>query len=127
MVLHTDSNSGQAAAPVTAEDPAHPGEVLVLWAAGLGAVNTDEASNDAVAGAPYEGPDATVLNPVGALVNGRWAEVLSATLPHGSIGIYEVRVQLPADLPSDAKTSLVISQDAQVSNTVTIPLQSVVQ
>lgn len=126
MILHTDPNSGQAAAPVTAEDPAHAGEVLVVWAAGLGAINTDEASNDIIAGAPYEGPDATVLNPVNALVNGQQAHVLSATLPHGSIGIYEVRVQLPADLSSDSNTALLISQGDQVSNTVTIPLQSVV-
>jgi uncharacterized protein (TIGR03437 family) len=126
LVLHTDDNSGQPGAPVTAEDPAHPGEVLVLWAAGLGAVDTGDDSSEFTAGVPYTGPDAPVFNPVMALVSGRSAQVTSATLPHGSIGIYEVRVQLPGDLPASARTPLLISQGAEISNTVTIPVQNIV-
>ncbi len=126
MVLHTDSITGQPGAPVTAEDPASPGEVVVVWAAGLGLVRAGDDANEVAAGVPYEGPDAAVLTPVGALVSGRSAQVISATLPHGSIGVYEVRVQLPADLPGDRTTPLLISQDAAVSNTVTIPVQNIV-
>ena len=110
LVLHTDGNSGQQGVPVTPEDPARPGEVLVLWAAGLGAVNTGADSSDLAAGVPYKGPDAPVLNLVTAVVSGRSAQVTSAVLPHGSIGIYEVRVVLPRDLPSDPKTQLLIAQ-----------------
>ena len=127
LVVHTDGNSGQQGGPVTPEDPARPGEVLVVWAAGLGVVNTADGASDLAAGVPYKGPDASVINPVSALVSGRSAQVTSATLPHGSIGIYEVRVQLPMDLPSGAKIPLLISQGAEISNTVTIPVQNIVQ
>lgn len=126
IVLHTDNDSGQPGAPVTGDNPAHPGEVLVLWAAGLGAVSTADPVAEFEAGVPYDGPDTPVLNSVFALVSGRSAEVISATLPHGSIGIYEVRVQLPADLGADDRTPLLISQNAEVSNTVTIPVQNIV-
>lgn len=126
MVLHTDGISGESRAPVTADDPASPGEVLVLWAAGLGAVNSGDVPSELAAGAPYEGPDAPVFIPVSAIVAGRPAQVISATLPHASIGIYEVRVQLPAELPTDTKTALLISQDAELSNTVTIPVEKTV-
>ncbi len=127
MILHTDASSGQPGAPVTAENPARPGEILVLWAAGLGAIDSGDSSSGVVAGAPYDGPDAPVLTAVDAVVSGRSAQVISATLPHGSIGIYEVRVQLPADLPADPKTALLLTQNSYVSNTVTIPVQTTVQ
>ncbi len=126
MVLHTDAASGQPGAPVTSDDPAMPGQVLTFWTAGLGAVDSGEEETAARAGVPYAGVDAPVLSPVDALVNGREAQVISATLPQGSIGIYQVRVQLPADLPPDPKTPLLISQDGQLSNTVTIPVASLV-
>ncbi len=126
MVLHTDSITGQPGTPVTAEDPASPGDVVVVWAAGLGLVHGGVDAKELIAGVPNDGPDAAVLNPVGALVSGRTAQVISATLPHGSIGVYQVRVQLPADLPGDRKTPFLISQDAAVSNTVTIPVQNTV-
>ncbi len=126
MVLHTDSITGEPGAPVTLDDPASPGEVVVVWAAGLGLVQTGGDANVPAAGVPYDGPDAAVLDPVGALVSGRSAQVISATLPHGSIGVYEVRVQLPADLTGDGKTPLLISQEAAVSNTVTIPVRNTV-
>ena len=126
MALHTDPASGQASGPVTSDDPAKPGELLVLWATGLGAVNDDATTGEAAAGVPYEGPDANVTHPVASVVSGRTAQVTSAMLPHGSIGIYEVRIQLPADLPTDANTPLLIMQDTQVSNTVTIPVENVI-
>ncbi len=123
MVLHTDPGTEQASAPVTADAPAMPGDVLVVWASGLGAVDTGEEGN-VIAGTPYSGPDASVLNPVEAWVGGRTAQVLSATLPHGAIGIYEVRIQLPADLANDPNTPITISQNGESSNTVTISVQS---
>ncbi|MBV9612890.1 MAG: IPT/TIG domain-containing protein, partial [Acidobacteriaceae bacterium] len=125
MILHTDAESGVAGAPVTSENPASPGEILIVWAAGLGAVDTADAAVPA-AGVPYAGADAVVLNDVAAEVSGRSAQVISATLPHGSVGIYEVRIQLPTDIGAEPETSLLISQNGEFSNAVTIPVQRIV-
>jgi uncharacterized protein (TIGR03437 family) len=62
-----------------------------------------------------------------ALIEGRSADVVSAVLPRGSIGIYEVRVVLPADLPSKVKAQLLIAQNGYVSIRITVPVQSAVQ
>jgi uncharacterized protein (TIGR03437 family) len=125
MILHVDSKSGEASAPVTSDSPAHPGEVLAIWAAGLGAVNgADEIS--ATAGQPFTGSDASVIEPVRATAAGKAADVRAAVLPKASIGIYEVRIQLPSDLTTDSKTPLLISQNGIFSNTVTLPVQAII-
>ncbi len=122
MVLHAVTDSREPGTPVTAESPARPGEVVVVWTAGLGAVNDSDAAEPVTAGEPFQGPDAPVLRPVSAVVSGRSVPVIAADLPIGSIGIYQVRIALPADLPDDAHTPLVISQEGVVSNTITIPV-----
>ena len=122
MVLHAVAGSTAPGTPVTAESPAQPGEVLVVWTAGLGLVDDSQAAAPVTAGEPFQGPDAPVEHPVTALINGRSAPVLAADLPEGSIGIYQVRVALPEDLPDDPHTPLVISQDGILSNTVVIPV-----
>jgi uncharacterized protein (TIGR03437 family) len=126
LMLHSSGPAEQAGTPVTAEDPARPGEVLVFWAAGLGAVESGSERAPTM-GVPFAGPDATVASRVSAVIGGRSAPVLSATLPQGSIGVYEVRVQLPADLPGDSHAELLIAQEGAVSNTVTIPVRSTIQ
>jgi len=126
MILHVNAATGEASAPVTAQSPAHPGEVLAVWAAGLGNVNSPDSENAVVAGQPFANPDAPVAETVNATVAGQVADVVAANLPKGSIGIYEVRIQLPSDLPSDAKTPLLITQNGNFSNTVTVPVEAVV-
>jgi uncharacterized protein (TIGR03437 family) len=118
MILH--AGDSEAGTPVTADDPAKPGEVLTLWAAGLGAVESEKIP---VVGAPYSEPDAPVVTPIAALVAGRSAEVLAATLPHGAIGVYELHILVPADLTADREAELLIVQDGSLSNTITIPIQ----
>ena len=81
-----------------------------MWAAGLGVLSGDSK--------------AEVSTPVSALVNGQPAEVVSATLPAGAVGVYEVRVILPADLAGDDDARLAISQNGNASNIVTFPVES---
>ena len=127
LILHSDTNvPGQAGIPVTIDNPAKAGEVLIVWAAGLGAVNDSDSDKGIAAGAPYDGPDAPVLNAVEAVIGGRSAQVISATLPEQAIGVYAIRILLPNDLPSDPKTPLLLVQDGSVSNTVTIPVQNTI-
>jgi uncharacterized protein (TIGR03437 family) len=128
LILHAAANStGQSGTPVTPENPAKAREMLIVWAAGLGAVNEKGSDAPVAVGVPYPGSDARVVIPVEALVSGRSAHVVSAGLPQGSIGIYEVRVILPPDLPNDPRTQLLITQNGHVSNRITVPVQSAIQ
>ncbi|MFL6352211.1 MAG: hypothetical protein ACJ74Z_10225 [Bryobacteraceae bacterium] len=128
LILHANKNSnGQSGTPVTSENPAQPGETVTVWAAGLGPVRNASAATPLRMGVPYTGSNARVVAPVSALVNGRSARVVSAVLPQGSIGIYEVRVVLPPDLPNDPKTQLLIAQSGYVSNRITVPVQHSVE
>jgi len=114
-------------APVTGNSPAHPGETITLWAAGLGSVVTSDSAATLEAGVPNPQPDAPVRIPVSATINGMPAQVVSAALPQGSIGIYELHIVLPANLPDHSAALLAISQDGRQSNSVTIPVQSTIQ
>jgi uncharacterized protein (TIGR03437 family) len=127
LILHSSGSPEQAPTPVTADDPARAGEMLLFWATGLGSVNDGGTDKGPVMGVPYAGADAPVLSRVGALVSGRTAEVVSATLPQSAIGVYEVRILLPSDLPPDNKAHLLIMQDGVVSNIVTFPVQNTIQ
>jgi len=122
ILVHSAAGDSGAGAPVTAESPAAPGEVLTIWATGLGTVSDPETT--AVEGVPFAGREAPVVVPVTASLNGRSAQVVSATLTQGAIGIYEVRILLPADLQTDSKAQLYISQSGIRSNTVSLPVES---
>jgi uncharacterized protein (TIGR03437 family) len=108
---------------VTEDNPAIPGETIILYASGLGVVIPEEAHNAAVAGLAYRGPELNTASEfVYALAGGRTANVLFAGLRPGSIGIYEVQLELNSDIPTNPKTQLTIAQSFQVSNIVTFPV-----
>ena len=115
--------SNTAGARVTLANPALPGETIVVYATGLGAVLPTDASNAAITGAPYQGPALnTASSPVDSLLGAKTANVLFAGLKVGAIGIYEVDLQLNSSLTTDAQTQFTIAQADFVSNIVTIPV-----
>jgi uncharacterized protein (TIGR03437 family) len=118
-----NGNAGPEGSPVTEGNAAQPGDTITLWAAGLGDVS--DSSSTLRAGVPFEGEDGTVVHAVSAFINGRSAEVLSARLPEGAVGVYEVKVAIPPDLADDARAKVHLLQDGYVSNTVILPVQSV--
>jgi uncharacterized protein (TIGR03437 family) len=99
--------------PITADTPATPGEVITIWASGLGAVGGGDGR--------FNDRD-TVLR-VRARVNGEPADVLSARLPRGAVGVYEVAVTLPPNLPASDHIQLQLVQNSVTSNTVVFPVQ----
>ncbi|MBV8551807.1 MAG: hypothetical protein JOY54_10935 [Acidobacteriaceae bacterium] len=121
ILLHGDANAA-AGTPITQDSPAFAGETLTLWATGLGPVSDPDAA--ASEGVPFTGEAASVIVPVSASINGRSAEVVSATLPEGAIGVYEVRVALPPELAADPKAQLVLTQHGISSNTILFSLQT---
>jgi uncharacterized protein (TIGR03437 family) len=123
ILLHRSGDAEvSGGTPVTPESPAAPGEVLTVWATGLGAVIEDEPTP--MEGVPFPGPEASVALPITAAVNGRTAQVLSSVLPEGAVGVYEVRIQLPADIDSTRRAQLVISEHGASSNTIVFPVKT---
>jgi uncharacterized protein (TIGR03437 family) len=109
--------------PITPQNPALPGETIILYATGLGIVEPSEARDGQRTGEAYDGP---VLNDprefVSSLAGGKTANVLAAALLPGSIGLYEVILELNSDIPTDPATQVTIAQDIFVSNIVTFPV-----
>jgi uncharacterized protein (TIGR03437 family) len=101
---------------VTAAKPAAAGEILSLFATGLGPVTPAVEP-----GQPFpSSPLATVNSPVEVLVNGKAAEVLSAVGFPGSVDGYQVNFRVPADAGARPATVQIIA--AWISGPpVTIP------
>ncbi len=112
-----------AGAPVTPDNPAIPGEMIYVWATGLGLVSPDEAKSGLKTGQAYDGP--AVNDPrafVSSLAGARTANVISAAAVPGTIGMYKVVLELNSSLPTNPVTQITIAQDVYVSNPVTVPV-----
>ncbi len=112
-----------AGSPITVDDPAQAGEVITIYGTGLGVVQPDAARAGQNTGEAYGGPALNdPLSFLFALAGGRTANTLSAGAKVGSVGLYEVVIELNSDLPTNPQTQLTIAQDIYTSNIVTIPV-----
>jgi uncharacterized protein (TIGR03437 family) len=112
---------------VTPDNPAVPGEILRVYATGLGLpVITADVQPLINTGQKYPagGPVTKPVNFVSSLAGGKTANVLSAGLLPGTTGVFEVVLQLNSSMPTDYLTQLYIAQDVYISNIVTIPVVS---
>ncbi|HEY6343415.1 MAG TPA: hypothetical protein VIY49_18115 [Bryobacteraceae bacterium] len=116
--------ANRAGAPITQANPAQPGETFYIFATGLGLVDGPDGSLVSVLdGTPYNGPQPTNANVfVSSLANQKTANVISAGVLTGSIGTYEVVLELNPDTPPNTVAQLTIAQDIYTSNVVTIPV-----
>ena len=108
------ANFGQ----VTNDNPAVPGETLIVYATGLGLAQP----RTEVTGERYKGPPVEPIEFVSSLAGGKTANIFQATLKPGEVGIYEVILELNSDIPTNPFTQLTIAQNIYVSNIVTFPL-----
>jgi uncharacterized protein (TIGR03437 family) len=104
---------------VNASEPAAAGDVVQVFATGLGATNPAVATG---AAAPASPPLANVVAAVTATVGGQPAAVQFAGLAPNFVGLYQVNVQIPSGLPS-GPAPLVLTVGGTVSNTVTLVLK----
>ena len=84
-----------AGSRVTPDNPAVPGEVITIYAAGLGLSTLADGSTVAgVSGQVYQGPAFNVPETLvdNAQVGSLTANVLSAALVPGMLGVYEVKL-----------------------------------
>ncbi|HLH16858.1 MAG TPA: hypothetical protein VKX45_06540 [Bryobacteraceae bacterium] len=116
-------------APITAQNPAAPGEFIELYATGLGLpVLTDTVSSLLVTGAqwPANGPQTQppddTPHAVSSLAGGKTADVISASLLPGSVGVYKIVLHLNSALPTTSAMPITIAQDTFVSNIAYVPV-----
>ncbi|MBI3694252.1 MAG: hypothetical protein HY238_05365 [Acidobacteria bacterium] len=117
-------------APVTPENPAVPGELIVVFGTGLGLTNPSFGGDEGlVTGkkAPQDPPFLVSANPddfVSSLAGAKTASVDFVGLMPGQVGIYQVNLILNSDLPDDPMTRLTIAQGLFVSNVITFPVRN---
>jgi uncharacterized protein (TIGR03437 family) len=80
--------------PITSSAPAMPGNMVVLWATGFGPTNPPAPAGIIVSGAP-----ATATLPI-VTVGGVQVPVISSVLTTGTVGLYQITIQLPANVPT---------------------------
>jgi len=119
----TLANSSMLAAPPesvpgAASQPAVKGNFITIYCTGLGAVNNPPAS-----GAVTPDSSSTVKSAVTVLLNGASLPAAFAGLSPGSVGLFQVDVQIPDDAASGNAVSLALSVGGAISNTVAIAIQ----
>lgn len=106
---------GATGRPVSAE-PARSGDVLVVYAAGLGPVTVPVATGRL---APLDVLSYTVETPI-VTIDGQRAELLFSGLTPGTAGVYQINLRVPADVRAGG-VPLVIAVGGQSSPAVTLP------
>ena len=106
---------------ITPDNPAVPGESLVVYATGVGKLNNSPATGQAVAASPPSAAKdlATVT------VGGASANVLFEQMAPFLVGVVQLKIQLPTSLPS-GNLPLVISSPGDTSPPVNLPVGGMV-
>jgi uncharacterized protein (TIGR03437 family) len=100
-------------------EAASRGDFISIYCVGLGPVNNPPATGVATADTT-----STTLSPVTVTFNGRiGVPATFAGLAPGQVGVFQVNVQIPDDVPSGNAVTLGISVGGVVSNTVALSIQ----
>jgi uncharacterized protein (TIGR03437 family) len=104
-------------AQILTSNPAHSGEILALYANGLGPVTNQPAS-----GAPAPGGPNLAATPTPVVtIGGQQAQVLFSGLAPGFPGLYQINVTVPSGLTGNQQVTVAIG--GQTSPAVTLPVQ----
>jgi uncharacterized protein (TIGR03437 family) len=79
--------------PVSITSPALPGDLVVLWGTGFGPTTPSAPAGVEVSGAPATAPPTVAVGGMSVLV-------VSSVLTTGSAGLYQITIQLPANVPT---------------------------
>lgn len=103
---------------VTPSNPARPGETVVVYATGVGPVDTPQTTGYA---APSDRFVSTVNTPA-VTIAGQQGAVFFSGLSPGFVGLYQINVTLPASLPSGTQQIQIVSNGI-ASNLARIAIQ----
>ena len=104
--------------------PARPGDVLVIYATGLGPVAPEVQTGVAAPADPLaRAVDVPIVN-FGRLAFGPWADPLFTGMTPGFVGLFQINVVVPDQSPTDPRTRLTLEYpDGRRSNTVEIAVE----
>jgi uncharacterized protein (TIGR03437 family) len=105
-------------AQILASNPAHSGEILSLYANGLGPVTNAPASGAPAVASPLS--QTTGAPPV-VIIGGQQAQVLFSGLAPGYPGLYQINATVPAGLTGNQNVT--ISIGGQTSPAVVLPVK----
>jgi uncharacterized protein (TIGR03437 family) len=92
VIVHSDYSA------ITSDRPARPGEILILYAKGLGPTTPSVNPGDQYPSEPF----AVVNSPVEVLVNGRPSPAINQVGLPGSSDVYHVAFRVPEDTVAGA-------------------------
>jgi uncharacterized protein (TIGR03437 family) len=121
-----DALDNTTGALITTVNPATAGEILQLYANGLGPVTNPQSSGDPASASPLS----QTISPVTVTIGGKQATVFggNAFLAPGFVGLYQINIQVPSGL-SPGPQPIAISVGAQTSpatangSTVILPVK----
>lgn len=114
IIVHVDNTL------VTSDRPAAAGEVLIVYATGVGNLNHLPTTGT---GSP-QSPLSTAVDLPAVTVGGASAAVLFAGLTPGFVGLSQINVQLPATLPAGSSLPLVATFAGAASPPVNLAVQT---
>jgi uncharacterized protein (TIGR03437 family) len=114
---------------VTEDNPAVPGESIIVMGTGLGLTSPQPANEGLESGEPT--PASPLFNVplvaddfVSSLAGAKTANVEFVGLMPGMVGVYQVNLRLNEDLPDDRNTPVAIYQGIFASNTITFAVKN---
>jgi uncharacterized protein (TIGR03437 family) len=115
IITAQDATTG---AQILGSNPAHPGEVLALYANGLGPVTNPPASGTPAPGGANLA--STTTQPV-VTIGGQQAQVGFSGLAPGYAGLYQINVTVPSGLTGNQQVT--VSIGGQTSPAAVLPVQ----
>ena len=104
--------------------PARPGDAIVIFATGLGAVDANLTAGEAASGSPLINAIDVPLVNFGGLVFGAVGTPFFTGLAPGFVGLYQVNVIVPVNVADTDRVPLILEYpDGTMSNTVEIAVQ----
>jgi uncharacterized protein (TIGR03437 family) len=129
--VFTEDNSGKGAGAIlvqnsagnvflnTPSTPASAGDALLIYCAGLGAVNPNVAAGAAAPSSPLS----LTTNPVTVTVGGQSVQVAFAGLAPGFAGLYQVNVIVPSGIAAASDVPVILTVAGASSSPVTVAIQ----
>lgn len=110
LAQHTDGSL------ITADNPARPSEVIVVYLVGMGRTTPSVSSG---AASPSDSLARVTIAPVVTLEGSAVSDILFAGLSPGFVGLYQINLTVPAGTAPGAR-KLAVTQNGVTSNTATL-------